>query len=398
MMNKKMMNMKMMLNKKTKYGAANLDLEKNPHRFDLKTLIKVLSYMKEYRVGIVIVVICILLSSIASAASSLFLQTLIDDYIVPMLTMDSPVFTGLLHALITIGCIYFVGVVASLIYNRLMVTIAQSTLKKIRDEMFTKMQGLPIRYFDTHTHGETMSLYTNDTDTLRQMIAQSMSQLISSVFTIVAVFVCMLYISVPLTVVAVLTVALNLKIASGTMGKIGIYFMQQQKSLADLNGFVEEMVGGQKVIKVFCHEEKAKQQLEEKNKAWEEAASNANGSANSIMPMMCGLDYLQYVIVAILGAYMAISGATNLGLTGFKTLTLGMIASFLTLTRSFTNPIAQISNQLNSIITALAGALRIFTFMDEKTETDEGYVTLVNARITEDGTIKECDERTGYWA
>ncbi|MGN0405567.1 MAG: ABC transporter ATP-binding protein [Bariatricus sp.] len=364
----------------------------------VETLMKILSYMKEYRGRIVIVVICILLSSIASAASSLFLQTLIDDYIIPMLAMDEPVFTGLIHALITIGFVYLVGVASTLIYNRLMVTIAQSTLKKIRDEMFEKMQWMPIRFFDSHTHGEIMSLYTNDTDTLRQLIAQSMAQLISSVFTIVSVFVCMLYISIPLSVVAVVVMFLNLKIAGGTMSKIGMYFMQQQKSLAELNGFVEEMVGGQKVIKVFCHEEKAKQQLKEKNRAWEEAAAHANGSANSIMPMLCGLNYLQYVIVAVIGAYMAIYEVGNLGLSGFHTLSLGMIASFLTLTRNFSNPISQISNQLNSIVTALAGASRIFAFMDEKPETDEGYVTLVNVRVSEEGTLTECAEHTGHWA
>lgn len=367
-------------------------------KFDSKTLFRILSYMKEYRIGMVVVLICILLSSIASAASSLFLQTLIDDYIMPMLAMDSPVFTGLAHALITIGAIYLVGVVATLVYNRLMVTIAQGTLKKIRDEMFEKMQWLPIRYFDTHTHGEIMSLYTNDTDTLRQLIAQSMSQLVSMVFTIVAVFVCMLYVSIPLSVVALILMAVNLKLAGRTMKKIGVYFMQQQQALADVNGFVEEMVNGQKVVKVFCHEEKAKEQLRAKNKAWEQSAASANGNANAIMPMISGLNYLQYVIVAIVGAYMAIFGVTNVGLTGGNTLTLGMIASFLTLVRSFSNPVSQISNQFNSIVTALAGASRIFTFMEEAPETDDGYVTLVNAKIGRDGAITECNERTGNWA
>ncbi|MGN0297628.1 MAG: ABC transporter ATP-binding protein [Lachnospiraceae bacterium] len=366
--------------------------------FDIKSLTRLMTYMKEYRVCMVVVVVCILLSAVASAASSLFLQTLIDDYIVPLLAMDSPVFNGLIHALITIGFIYLIGILSTLTYNRLMVTIAQGTLKKIRDEMFTKMQWLPIRYFDTHTHGETMSLYTNDTDTLRQMIAQSMAQLISSIFTVVVVFICMLYVSIPLSIVAVIGVVINMKLAAGTLKKISINFMQQQKSLAELNGFVEEMVNGQKVIKVFCHEEIAKKQLTEKNKAWEEASSNANGNANAIMPMLCGLDYLLYVFVSILGAWMAISEITNLGLTGTNVLTLGAIASFLTLIRSFTNPISQISNQLNSIITALAGASRIFAFMDEQPEMDDGYVTLVNAKIDETGNIIECKERTGQWA
>lgn len=378
--------------------AKNHENEISVQQFDVKSLKRLMSYMKEYRMRLVAVVVCILLSSIASAASSLFLQTLIDDYIIPLLAMDSPVFTGLIHALITIGFVYIVGILSALLYNRLMVTIAQGTLKKIRDEMFTKMQRLPIRYFDTHTHGETMSLYTNDTDTLRQMIAQSMSQLVSSVFTIVVVFVCMLYISVPLSVVAVIGVCVNMKLAGGTLKKIGISFMQQQKSLAELNGFVEEMVNGQKVVKVFCHEEIAKEQLSEKNKAWEEASTNATGNANAIMPMLCGLDYLLYVLVAVIGAWMAISEITNVGLTGLNVLTLGAIASFLTLTRSFTNPISQISNQLNSIITALAGASRIFAFMDEAPETDEGYVTLVNARIDKNGNITECAQRTGRWA
>lgn len=369
-----------------------------PQRFDPKALGRVMRYMGKYKGCLVIVVICILLSAIASAASSMFLQTLIDDYITPMLAMDAPVFTGLIHALITIACIYLAGVVSSLIYNRMTVTIAQGILKKIRDEMFSKMQWLPIRYFDTHTHGETMSLYTNDTDTLRQLIAQAMPQLISSIFTIVAVFACMLYISIPLTLLTVLTMWLVIKVVGRTMGRIGIYFMQQQKSLADLNSFVEEMVNGQKVIKVFNHEEKAKEQLSIKNKAWEEAASNANGNANAIMPMMNALGYVQYVVVAILGAWMAISGVTNLGLTGANAMTLGAIASFLTLTRNFINPISQISNQFNSIVTALAGASRIFAFMDQEPEDDEGYVTLVNARKDTSGNLTECAEHTGIWA
>jgi len=372
--------------------------EKAARQFDGKTLKRLLSYMKQYRMGLVIVVLCILFSSTASAASSLFLQTLIDDHIIPLLAEDSPVWTGLLHALLTMGLVYIVGILSTLVYNRLMVTIAQGTLKRIRDEMFTNMQRLPVRYFDTHTHGETMSLYTNDTDTLRQMIAQSMAQLVSSVFTIAAVFACMLYISVPLSAVAVVGVSVNMKLAGGTLKRIGAYFMQQQKSLAELNGFVEEMVNGQRVIQVFCREETAKEQLAEKNRAWEEASSNANGSANAIMPLLCGLDYLLYVMVAVLGAWMAISGITNLGLTGTNVLTLGAIASFLTLTRSFTNPISQISNQLNSIITALAGASRIFAFMDETPERDQGYVTLVNAEIGENGEITECAARTGKWA
>lgn len=365
--------------------------------FDLKTLGRLLSYMKDYKGQLIFVVVCILLSAIASAASSLFLQSLIDDYIVPLLGTSQPMFHELLKALVVIGFIYLIGVISTLFYNQVMVTIAQGTLKKIRDEMFEKMQRLPIRTFDTRTHGDIMSLYTNDTDTLRQMIAQSMAQLISSVFTIVAVFICMLYISVWLTLVAVFIMFLILQIVKMITNKIGIYFIMQQKTLADVNGYVEEMVNGQRVIKVFCHEEKAKKELREKNKDWAMSASKANGYANSIMPMMNALGYMQYVIIAILGSFMGIYGITNLGLTGTGTLTLGMIASFLTLSRSFTNPVSQISNQFNFIVTALAGASRIFAFMDEEPETDDGYVTLVNAK-KENGVITETEQRTGLWA
>ena len=353
--------------------------------------------MKDYKGQLIFVVVCILLSAVASAASSLFLQSLIDDYIVPLLGTSQPMFHELLKALVVIGFIYLIGVISTLFYNQVMVTIAQGTLKKIRDEMFEKMQRLPIRTFDTRTHGDIMSLYTNDTDTLRQMIAQSMAQLISSVFTIVAVFICMLYISVWLTLVAVFIMFLILQIVKMITNKIGIYFIMQQKTLADVNGYVEEMVNGQRVIKVFCHEEKAKKELREKNKDWAMSASKANGYANSIMPMMNALGYMQYVIIAILGSFMGIYGITNLGLTGTGTLTLGMIASFLTLSRSFTNPVSQISNQFNFIVTALAGASRIFAFMDEEPETDDGYVTLVNAK-EENGVITETEQRTGLWA
>lgn len=366
-------------------------------QFDTKTLRRLFSYMKDYKGQIIFVMICILLSALASAASALFLQLLIDDYIAPLLTSRTPVFTQLLKALIVIGAIYLIGVLATLLYNRVMVTIAQGTLKKLRDEMFEKMQRLPIRTFDAHTHGDIMSLYTNDTDTLRQMIAQSMAQLISSVFTIVAVFVCMLYVSFYLTLVAILVMFLILQIVKVITGKIGVFFMMQQKTLADVNGYVEEMVNGQKVIKVFCHEETAKKELTEKNLAWTSAAASANGYANSMMPMMNALGYIQYVIIAILGGYMAISGFTNMGLQGTGTMTLGAIASFLTLSRNFNNPVSQISNQFNSIVTALAGASRIFAFMDEQRETDDGYVTLVNAE-EENGELRETKKRTGIWA
>lgn len=365
--------------------------------YDRKTIARLFSYMKAYRGRLLLVVVCILISAVAGAAGSLFLQALIDEHIAALLVSPDPVFTGLLRALAGMAIIYLAGVAATLLYNRLMVTVAQGTLKAIRDDMFERMQRLPIRAFDTRTHGDIMSLYTNDTDTLRQLIAQSMAQLVASVFTIAAVFFGMLYVSVYLTLVAVVSICLILRVVRAVTGRVGTYFMEQQRTLAELNGYVEEMVNGQKVVKVFCHEEQAKATLRERNGAWAAAATNANGRANAVMPMMNALGYAQYVIIAILGAYMALAGVPNLGLMGGGTLTLGMIASFLTLSRSFTNPVAQISNQLNAIVTALAGASRIFAFMDEPAETDDGYVTLVNVTDA-DGELRETDRRTGVWA
>lgn len=363
-------------------------------QLDMATVKRLLSYMSCYQERLALVVVCILVSAVASAASSMFLQTLIDDYIVPLLATDAPVWTGLAHALITIGAVYVVGVVATLVYNRAMVIVAQGTLKRIRDDMFSHMQTLPLRYFDTHAHGDIMSLYTNDTDTLRQMIAQSLSQLVSSVFTLVAVFVCMLWVSVGLTVVVCMLMAAILVFVGRITGVIGAFSIEQQDTLGALNGYIEEMVGGQKVIKVFCHEDASRRGMGELNRAWAKAATSAQGMGNSIMPMMNALGYLIYVVVAVIGGYMAIAGTPNLGLTGFNTLTLGAIASFLTLSRNFINPVTQVSNQLNSIIIALAGAGRIFTLMDEAPESDDGYVTLVNVREGADGALVETSERT----
>lgn len=384
-------------NKRPANGAAP-GADMPAMQLDMATVKRLLSYMSCYRGQLVLVVACILISAIASAASSMFLQALIDDYIAPLLATDAPVWTGLAHALITIGAVYVVGVVATLVYNRAMVTVAQGTLKRIRDDMFSHMQTLPLRYFDTHAHGDIMSLYTNDTDTLRQMIAQSLSQLVSSVFTLVAVFVCMLWMSVGLTVVVCVLMVAVLVFVGRITGVIGAFSVEQQDTLGALNGYIEEMVGGQKVIKVFCHEDAARTGMSKLNRAWAKAATNAQGMGNSIMPMMNALGYLIYVVVAVIGGYMAIAGTPNLGLTGFDTFTLGAIASFLTLTRNFMNPVAQVSNQLNSIIIALAGAGRIFTLMDEKLESDDGYVTLVNVREDADGALVETSERTERWA
>ena len=382
------------MNKKN--GLVSGDMMQK-QQFDTKTLRRLLSYMKDYKGQLIFVVVCILLSAIASAVSALFLQSLIDDYIAPLLTSSAPVFTQLLNVLVVIGAVYLIGVLATLFYNRVMVTIAQGTLKKIRDEMFEKMQRLPIRAFDTRTDGDIMSLYTNDTDTLRQMIAQSLSQMISSICTVVAVFCCMLYQSIYLTLIVVVMLFFIMKLVKVIGGKSGFYFIKQQQTLGALDGYIEEMVNGQKVVKVFCHEEKAREDFQKKNQEWQQAAASANGYASGMMPMMNAFGYVQYVVVAVVGAWLAISGATNLTLVGTNTATLGMIASFLTLSKNFTNPISQLSNQFNAIVTALAGAERIFKLIDEEPEVDNGYVTLANVK-EKNGELVEVKERTGIWA
>ena len=366
-------------------------------KLNLKVLKRILSYMGAYRARLIFVVICILVSAIASAGSAMFVEILIDDYISPMLLQDSPVFTGLIKALCIMAIVYVVGVLAGYLYNRLMVTIAQSTLKRIRDEMFSRMQYLPVRYFDTHTHGEIMSLYTNDTDTLRQLIAQSLGQMISSISTMIAVFCCMVYLSLWLTLIVLLSVVVILLVVKAVTGRTAFFFVRQQQAIGALNGYIEEMVNGQKVVKVFCHEDKNLEGFAKRNEEWRLASTSANGRANSMMPMMNGLGYATYVLIAILGSYMAIAGVPNLGFSGTETITVGVIASFLTLSRNFVNPISQMANQFNSIIMALAGAERIFNVMDELPETDKGYVTLVNAR-EENGVLTETEERTGTWA
>ena len=366
-------------------------------RVNKNTAKRLLSYIGAYKKTLVVVFICIILSALASVASAMFIEILIDDYIIPILAMDHPVYTGLIKALCMVGVIYLIGVFSTWFYNYLMVGIAQGTLKTIRDEMFEKMQSLPIRYFDTHTHGDIMSCYTNDTDTLRQMIAQSLSQMISSICTVVAVFCCMLYQSIYLTLIVVVMLFFIMKLVKVIGGKSGFYFIKQQQTLGALDGYIEEMVNGQKVVKVFCHEEKAREDFQKKNQEWQQAATGANGYASGMMPMMNALGYVQYVVVAVVGAWLAISGATNLTLVGTNTATLGMIASFLTLSKNFTNPISQLSNQFNAIVTALAGAERIFKLIDEEPEVDNGYVTLANVK-EENGELVEVKERTGIWA
>ena len=349
-----------------------------------------MSYIGNYNLRFAAVLICIVVNALAMVSCSLYLQTLIDSYITPLLQAATPDFAPLFRSIFIMGCIYAVGILERLFYNRTMVSIAQGTLKRIRDEMFEHMQTLPIRYFDTHTHGDIMSHYTNDTDTLRQMLAQSIPQMFSSLITIISVFFAMLFTSWQLTIFVLCFVFIMLQVTGRVAGKSGYYFIRQQKALGDVNGYIEEMINGQKVIKVFCHEEKAKEIFDQKNEELCKDASAANSFANILMPIMGNLGNLQYVLLATIGGTMALGGAGGM--------TVGTIASFLQLSRSFMNPISQISNQLNMVVMALAGAERIFKLMDEEPEVDEGYVTLVNAKYDENGELTESKERTGLWA
>ena len=353
------------------------------------TIKRLLQYIFHYKLRFFLVLLCIVISALASVASSLYIQTLIDDYITPLLLESNPVFDALLKSILIMACIYVTGIICTLLYNRIMVSIAQGILKEIRDTMFAHMQTLPIRYFDTHTHGDIMSHYTNATDTLRQMISQSIPQMFSSLITVVSVFCAMLSVNVWLTLVVVICIFIILNITRFIAGKSSIYFIRQQSSIGDLNGYIEEMINGQKVIKVFCHEEKSKENFDEKNDALCQDATSANMFANILMPIMNNLGHLQYVLVAIIGGALALKGISGLSL--------GAIASFLQLTKSFNGPISQISQQLNAVIMALAGAERIFKLMDEMPETDEGEVTLVNITY-KNGTFEEVDYNTELWA
>lgn len=354
-----------------------------------KSFRRLFSYMKKYWLQLILVLICILVSAVAGVAGSTFLQTLIDDYISPMLLNGSRDFSGLASALIKLGVLYAAGILGTLFYNRLMVVVAQGILKTIRDQMFSHMQTLPIRFFDTHASGDVMSLYTNDTDTLRQMLAQSVPQIFSSIVTVIAVFVAMVRLSIWLTLFVLVFVALMMLITKFVGGKSGAFFVKQQNSIGAVNGYIEEMIHGQKVIKVFCHEEETKEGFDKHNNALFQNAAWANSFANILMPIMNNLGYVQYVLLAMLGGALAFHGVGGL--------TLGAIAAFLQLSRSFTMPISQISQQASAIVMALAGAGRIFDLLDEAPETDEGYVTLVDAE-EKDGVLTETDHRTGIWA
>ena len=345
---------------------------------------------KHYLPHCIIVLFCIVASAMANVQASLFLQTLVDDYIVPMTQQANPDFAPLLGALLKVGCIYLVGIIAAWCNSRIMVNVTQGTLRNLRVQLFTHMESLPIKYFDQHPHGDIMSVYTNDVDTLRQMLSQSIPQLISSAITIVSVFASMCMLSWQLTIVTMLMVALMLFCSKKITQQSGKYFIAQQRDLGKVNGYIEEMMEGQKVVKVFTHEQKALEGFRELNDKLKDSAKQANSFANIMMPVNAQLGNISYAICALVGAAMAV--------TGMGGVTLGTVMAFLSLNKSFNMPISQVSMQANSIIMALAGAERIFKMMDEPSETDEGYVTLVNAKYDRDDNLVEATERTGIWA
>ena len=354
-----------------------------------KTLQRLLRYLAPYKWTMALVLICILVTSIATVAGSKSLQYVVDDYIRPLLQMEHPDFGPLFRFLCLMGVVYAAGIFTSFLYNYLMVRVAQGVQRDIRDRLFSNMQRLPIRYFDTHTHGDVMSRYTNDIDPLRQMISQSIPQCISSVVTIVTVFVTMLLTSPALTGVVVVSLVGILLATKKLTGMSGRFFVGQQKALGAVNGYIEEMIQGQKVVKVFCHEEAAKADFDKLNETLCTNAYRANMYSGMMGPVNNNLGYLQYVLVAVAGAWLMSRGGG---------IAVGALMSFLLLTRSFNQPISQVSNQINAIVMALAGAERIFELMDESPEEDAGYVTLVNARRRADGSLEECPEHTGLWA
>ena len=356
-----------------------------------KVFKRLLAYMmKQYKFQVILVLCCILLSVFAQVQGTLFMQTLIDSYILPLLAEKSNDFSGLLHAITRVACFYGVGILAVFIQNRTMAKIAQGTLKRLRDDLFVHMQTLPIKYFDSHAHGDIMSVYTNDIDTLRQLISQSLPQLVNTIIMVVSVFLSMLYLSVPLSVLTLVMVGAMMLATKYLTGNSGKYFLKQQQELGKVNGYIEEMMNGQKVVKVFCHEDAAIKEFNELNDELFHSADKANSYSLVAMPVNGQLGNLSYVLCAVVGGALAIGGVGSL--------TLGKLASFLTFNKSFNQPITQISMQLNSVVMALAGGARIFALLDEKPEVNEGDITLVHAKFQADDTLTETNESTGIWA
>ena len=371
-------------------GPGNMPMSKGKSN-PMVSLKKVMKYvLKEYKGSCIAVVICILLSALATLSMTLFSQSLIDDYIVPMLSQSTPDFKPLEIRMLKLMIVLIGGVICAYAYNRIMVNVTQGTMKRVRNDIFTHMESLPIKYFDTHAHGNIMSIYTNDVDTLRQLISQSTPQIINSLITLISTFISMIVLDIPLTIVSVIMVAIMLYVTSKLSEASGKYFVKQQKDLGALNGYIEEMMEGQKVVKVFCHEEKSIEDFKKVNRQLRESATKANEIANITMPVNGNIANISYVICAITGAILA--------LNGFSGLTIGTLVAFLSLNRSFTQPVTQISQQVSSIVMASAGASRVFELMEETPEADEGYVELVCAKEKEDGTIEETTGHTGIWA
>lgn len=363
------------------------DQGKNP----MKALGRLLRYvLKEYKLACITVVVSILISALAILSISMFMQKLIDVYIEPMMKQSSPDYGPLAHRMLGLGLILVLGIICAYAYNRIMVNVTQGTMKRLRVELFERMESLPISFFDTHAHGDIMSVYTNDVDTLRQVISQSMPQLINSSITFISTLIAMIVLDIPLTVLSVVMVLIMIKATSSLGAKSGRYFMKQQQDLGKVNGYIEEMMSGQKVVKVFCHEEKAYDDFCKLNRSLQDSAYKANMIANITMPVNANLGNISYVLCAVLGGVLAVNGWSGL--------TIGTLVAFLTLNKSFTMPVTQISQQINAIVMAAAGADRVFTMTDEKPEEDEGYVELVNAKKDADGNLTETEERTGLWA
>lgn len=358
--------------------------------FNKSTVTRVLSYIKNgHKLEMILSCICIIINSLVGVAGSLFIKNLIDDYITPLIISNKLDYSSLLFAIVRIGIIFIVGIIASLLSNILMNNMAQAILKKIREEMFEHMEKLPIKYFDEHTHGEIMSYYTNDIDAMEGFFTQSISQIISTFITIISVFIAMLILNIPLTIVVLVTVSFMYFVLGKISKKSGIYFKENQESIAKINGYIEEMMNGQKVIKVFNHEEKIEEEFDKLNEKWFETNNNANKFANILMPIMANLSVLQYVIIAIIGGFFVVKGYTNV--------TLGLIASFLQLSKSFSQPVSRLAQQINRIVMAFAGANRIFNFLDEDVEVDEGTITLVNVKEINKELV-ETNEVTNMWA
>ena len=357
----------------------------------MAVLSRVVRYMlRYYKIPFILVVACILITAIATVVGATFPQTLVDDYITPMVQSGSTDFSGLAAQLFRLACIMAVGVVTAFTYNRIMVTVSQGTMRRLRDDLFRRMESLPIKYFDTHAHGDIMSVYTNDVDTLRQMLSQSIPQTINSVVSMAATLVTMIVLDPVLTVISLLTAAVMLLVTANFSKLSAKYYIRQQQDLGAVDGFIEEMLDGQKVVKVFCHEEAAMADFRKVNDALRDSANKANRYANLLMPVNANIGWLSYTLVAIVGAMLAINGLAGV--------TLGTVVAFLGLNKSFTNPITQVSQQVNFVVNAAAGAQRVFDLMDQVPETDEGYVTLVNAKEAKDGGLTECPERTNVWA